>query len=198
MEGCRETLATLALDLGKQRRHDAGKGLSVPVGPLHLDLGRKRPQACRSAEPPKRRRRLHKFAAEEGREFRKHKSFRREHRPVDAAGLWLLSEEREAIAGPSFRLLPARVKDLLHIIWLMFRRRGLHGAHVQQMWDVSQSLRRSMANKQPTTPGLHLQPRRRHCGHALCPCILPRCQLWLNGLQRFARGCKLLQMRGQR
>ncbi len=199
MACCRQTLATLALDLGKKLRHEAGRSPSAPAGrPLRLDLGDKRPRARRPAEPPKRRRRLHKFAAHKGREFQKHQAFRREHRLVDAAGRWLLSEELQAISGPSFRLSPARVKDLLHIIWLLFKQQGLDGSRIEQMWDVSQSLQRSMAvaNKQPTIPGLHLQPRGRHLRHVRCPCILPRCQLWLNGQQRFARGCELLQMQG--
>ena len=102
--------------------------------------------------------------------------------------------------------LSARAHDVLHIIWQLFERRGLHASRVDQAWMLCQSIYRGATQpsypadffrgKAPQIPGLHLVPHGRHVHHTTAPCVLPRSKMWLNIERRFARGAESLQLQG--
>ncbi len=143
--------------------------------------------------------RLRRFAQRAGREYCKHKAFRRDNRLVGAKGYWLLSKTLQQYDLPP---MSHRMQDLLHIIWLLLERQGEDPSRVNQAWMLCQSIAREPRSRYPrgclagmriSIPGLHLgqQPAR-----ALAPCVLPCCRMWLNLRRRFALGAELLQLQG--
>ena len=134
-------------------------------------------------------------------EYAKHEAFRRDNGLLDTNGQWTRSADLDALELPC---MSPRIRDLLHIIWQLFERRGVRAYRVDQAWMLCQSIYRGrppfpsgmFRGMAPQIPGLHLLPRGRHLQHALVPCVLPRGKLWLNQACRFARGAEILQMQG--
>ena len=134
-------------------------------------------------------------------EYAKHEAFRRDNGLLDTDGQWTRSAELDALELPC---MSHRTRDLLHIIWQLFKRRGVRAHRVEQAWMLCQSIYRGrppfpagmFRGMVPQIPGLHLLPRGRHVHRALVPCVLPRGKLWLNQARRFARGAETLQFQG--
>ena len=145
------------------------------------------------------------FERQCGQEYKKHLAFRSDHGLVDAEGIWIRSKELLALE-PDMRSqgvkLCSRGWDLLHIIWLMFEKRGVQASRVNQAWMLCQSIWRTpppfaagfFKGKHPGIPGLHLAPRGRHARQTIAPCVLPKCNMWLNAERRMAFAVELLAL----
>ena len=76
------------------------------------------------------------FENQTGHEYQKHLAFREDHGLVDAQGKWAYSKELLGLE-PAMRTrvkITPRMWDLLHIIWLLFERRGVQASRVNQTW----------------------------------------------------------------
>ena len=137
------------------------------------------------------------FVAKCGREYVKHAAFRRDNGLLDADGGWLRSKLLDDAFVPS---MAARALDVLHILWLLFERRGVDPRQVRQAWLICQSICRSsgpyergcFSGVRPDIPGLSFQFQQ--C--TIVPCVLPRGHLWLNTHRRFASGAEAFQFQG--
>ena len=196
----------------RQRRPSAaGRGSEtsrrreVPARAAGIPRGRAR--ASRPAAAAGSKAKGPSFERQSGHEYQKHLAFRKDHGLEDAQGKWTYSEELLGLE-PAMRTrgveLTARARDLLHIIWLLFEKRGAQASKVVQAWMLCQSIWHGrppfapgfFKGKFPNTPGLHLAPRGRHARQALAPCVLPHCQMWLNARRQFAQAVELLAMQG--
>ena len=155
----------------------------------------------RSRRPRKQR---GQFAKRCGEEFKKHRAFRRDNGLVSDNGEWVYSEKLSACQLPP---MGARQRDVLHIIWLLFERRGIDPSRVQQAWMLCQSIYRkpksfkgyhkgTLSGATPNIPGLCLNHNSACNATPVAPCILPRCNLWLNSELAFASGAQCLQLQG--
>ena len=137
------------------------------------------------------------FVAKCGCEYAKHAAFRRDNGLIGADGGWLRSQLLDDSLVPC---MAARALDVLHILWLLFERRGVDPRQVRQAWLICQSICRSsgpyeggcFAGTRPDIPGLSFQLQQ--C--TIVPCVLPRGHLWLNSHRRFALGAEALQFQG--
>ena len=143
------------------------------------------------------------FRAGTGAEYEKHLRFRRDWDLVLPDGTWA---RHDGLRGLPLTGLTAREVDLLHILWLVFEKRGFDPHAVDQAWLVCQSIHREggpyprhyFRDRLPGTPGFHLLDSRAaaSAGRALAPCVLPRAKLWFNALRRLASAAELLQLQG--
>jgi hypothetical protein len=107
-------------------------------------------------------------------EYAKHEAFRRDNGLLDTNGQWTRSADLDALELPC---MSPRIRDLLHIIWQLFERRGVRAHRVDQAWMLCQSIYRGrppfpagmFRGMAPQIPGLHLLPHGRHLQHTLVP-----------------------------
>ncbi len=140
------------------------------------------------------------FSRKTGREYLKHAAFRRDNGLV-SNGSWLYSN---ALSEASLPAMSPRMLDLLHIIWLLFEKRGRDPTKVDQVWLLCQSISRLpgpyrkgfFKSGQPRTPGLFLDVATALPSRPLAPCVLPRGRLWANAQCRFLSGVEALQLQG--
>ena len=134
-----------------------------------------------------------KFSLGLGKEFSKHRAYREVNGMVTEIG-WLYSK---ALSDKGVPKMSARMKDLLHIIWLYFEKHGIDPEFVNQIWHLDQSLIRgewekdSLYQQLPHIPGLGL---RRQGG--ITAAVLPNSCMWANGYMRFLSGVDMLQLQG--
>ncbi len=140
------------------------------------------------------------FSRRKGREYLKHAAFRRDNDLV-RNGSWMYSS---ALSEASLPTMPPRMLDLLHIIWLLFERRGADPAKVDQVWMLCQSISRRhgpyrkgfFKSGRLDTPGLFLDISTAPPSRPIAPCVLPRGRMWANAHCRFLSGMEALQLQG--
>jgi hypothetical protein len=135
---------------------------------------------------------------ESSKEYQKHNRYRILHDFITGDGAWQLDESLQQFQLPA---LSPRILDVLHIIYLSFRARGVAADSVDQIWDVSQSVlrytKRGLADsddmvrsKHPCIPGFCFDVSKQ----AVVPCILPSHIYFHNKSKRFLSGHDFLEL----
>ena len=173
----------------------------MPKRPMHDQLSSNRFKKPRCAfkldKSQKSKKGIGSFQAS-SKEYQKHDKYRILHGFITADGAWQLDESLKQFQLPA---LSSRILDVLHIIYLSFRARGIAADSVDQIWDVSQSVLRHtkrglvdsddvIRSKHPCIPGFCVDVSKQ----AVVPCILPSHIYFHNKSKRFLSGHDFLEL----
>lgn len=173
----------------------------VPKRPMHDQLHSshfKKPRCAFKLDTSQKSKKGIGSFQESSKEYQKHNRYRMLHGFITGDGSWQLDESLKQFQLPA---MSPRILDVLHIIYLSFRARGVAADSVDQIWDVSQSVLRHtkrglvdsddmVRSKHPCIPGFSFDVSKQ----AVVPCILPSHVYFHNKSKCFLSGHDFLKL----